>query len=410
MVEVPGERGADDRRRVRLERDVAGVPGADPGRLRGAGRAPVEPVGRGVHGLVGPRGPGAGLPGVGGDEPGLRLGAHQQADVVEQRGSGRAPGADGDPGAAQRGARPTARDGGRGVAEPHAPCVVHVAVHERAEREPVGRRHQLEQPDGVERACLGGGAGVDRRHDVEHGEARAGREQPVRVGGRLLAERDGDRGERQEGVRPGERERHGRGACEPLHLVPRGRRFTHEVGAGGAHLRRRVERERPLPAGVEVGAQGGADARRVPPRDLVRGEEVVERCEAAGGDRLAEVRVVEHDQVVARAQVVDRVRLEALERLGVPGDQVAGRGGQCVVAAGVVPGEAPESSPAAHVVSTTTPSCSSCSISAASRPSSPSTSRVCSPVSGAPRSIRGGVAENLYGNPGTVTVPSVGWS
>lgn len=100
--------------------------------------------------------------------------------------------------------------------------------------------------------------------------------------------------------------------------------------------------------------------------------------------------MVEHDEVVAGAELVDGVGFEALQRLDRPVHEVTRRG-EGVVAAWVVPCQ----SGVGHDVSATVPEANSSSIAPLSRPASLRISRVCSPVSGAPRSMRGGVAENL---------------
>src|SRR3546814_9544819 len=84
------------------------------------------------------------------------------------------------------------------------------------------------------------------------------------------------------------------------------------------HLRRRIDRQRPLVAGPIVAFVGTADRSG---RDsgkrfgLAKG---VERCEAAGVGDLPDVRMVDHDQVIAARQFLDREALEILQRAAVP--------------------------------------------------------------------------------------------
>src|SRR5690606_27673471 len=137
------------------------------------------------------------------------------------------------------------------------------------------------------------------------------------------------------------------------------------------------------------------------------------RADAVRREGVAEVRVVEHNEIVSLAQLVDGRRFESLERLRLPADGVAAAQlARCLLErltpARVIPGEA-------HVIrhawfSAIAPSALSCSIVAGAMPSSVRISVVCSPTSGAPRSMRAGVAWNRYGKPGVLIRPSVGWS
>ena len=63
-----------------------------------------------------------------------------------------------------------------------------------------------------------------------------------------------------------------------------------------------------------------ADAGGAPRAQLVRIEALVQRPQALGGHRIADMRVVKHDQVVAFGQFIDGAGLEAFERLSLPGD------------------------------------------------------------------------------------------
>src|SRR5690606_32201823 len=167
----------------------------------------------------------------------------------------------------------------------------------------------------------------------------------------------------------------------------------------------------------QVRRDAGADGGVAPGLDLRGVEQSVDRLEAATGDGITEMRVVEHEQVVALRELLDRRRLEAFERLHLPAQRVAathghGRGLEGGPTARVVPGEAAEighgetGTPESAIAPESISACARSS----SIPSSASISRVCSPTSGAPRSTRGGVFENRYGKPGVFTWPSVGWS
>ena len=76
-------------------------------------------------------------------------------------------------------------------------------------------------------------------------------------------------------------------------------------------------------------------------------EHFLQRLQATGLDGLADMRMIEHDQIVAAAQIGDRVRLETFQRLLVPGDRKripgrierCGRRGQRIVAPRMIPGE-----------------------------------------------------------------------
>lgn len=83
--------------------------------------------------------------------------------------------------------------------------------------------------------------------------------------------------------------------------------------------------------------------------------------------------MVQHNQVVPGAELVHGMGLEALQRLDGPVHEVAGRRGEGVVAARVVPGQ----SGVGHWVSVTAPEANSASISSWPRPASARISREC---------------------------------
>src|SRR5699024_5868949 len=182
-------------------------------------------------------------------------------------------------------------------------------------------------------------------------------------------------------------------------------------------LRSGVQRQRPqLPAEL-VGGDRGSGGLLCPALHLLGVIELVQGAQAVGGDRVTQVRVVQHEQVVAAGELVDRGGLEALQRLGLPVQPLAvaepvGSRLQRVPAARVVPGQAQVlgHGRTGTAVAATVPLSSRLRAFSSSMPSSARISRVCSPPRGAPRSTDGGVLVNRYGKPGVFTRPSVGWS
>eukprot|EP01136_Pigoraptor_vietnamica_P002031 Opistho-1_new@29422 len=274
----------------------------------------------------------------------------------ERRRDGGAAG-DSEAGTAERRAAPAAGYPRRGVVEGETAArrigrggVGDVAIDERHQREIVAARHRLEQADRVEAARPRRRAGVERREHLEGGAAGLTVEEGGGVvGGRRAADRGGDRHQRQHGVRAGERGGDGHALGQREDLLPRLRRrgAGERVRAGGEHLRRGVERQRPGAAGIDVALQARADDGGADRGEVGRRQHLLHRHQTAGGDRLAEVGMVEHQEVVARREVGDRVRLEAFQRLPVPGDgeplrrrHLGGGRLQRRVAARMVPGEA----------------------------------------------------------------------
>ena len=108
--------------------------------------------------------------------------------------------------------------------------------------------------------------------------------------------------------------------CELDRLVPGDGRRRDQVRAPGQHLRRRIDRQRPLAALPVVARVGRADAgagERLPVCGVVR---IVERRKAALAGHLPDMRVVDHDEIVAARQLLDGVGLEILQRPLVPSD------------------------------------------------------------------------------------------
>jgi hypothetical protein len=163
------------------------------------------------------------------------------------------------------------------------------------------------------------------------------------------AEPGADRAEREQGVRPGQRQRD-RVLCGQREHVSPGRRGGLVAGQRRVqrlHLRRRIERKRIRVSAIDIARGCGPDRSGGDALDGSIAEQVGDGHEAARGDRLAEMRVVEHDQVVAPGELRDRRRLEALERLRVPADlELAGpalrRGHERRTAARMIPGQAAE--------------------------------------------------------------------
>ena len=97
-------------------------------------------------------------------------------------------------------------------------------------------------------------------------------------------------------------------ACELEHPLP-AVRLRVERRVPGRHVARRIACECPLLPGVAVGAVARADAARIGVR---------QRAQTAGLDGLADVRVIDHDQVVAVRELGQRLVAEALQRAVLP--------------------------------------------------------------------------------------------
>src|SRR3546814_11737991 len=111
---------------------------------------------------------------------------------------------------------------------------------------------------------------------------------------------------------------------------------------------------------------------------------ILQRLQSSRRDRFADMRMVEDDEIVARAQVGDRMRLEPFERLLVPAEFAIGPGrrprGNGVIAARMIPGQAAR----APSFCFTTPPAISRSISSHATPAYARISRLRSPSSRAP--------------------------
>jgi hypothetical protein len=76
-----------------------------------------------------------------------------------------------------------------------------------------------------------------------------------------------------------------------------------------------------LPA---VAGHGLPHGRLTPGGDLGLGEQVFERHQALAGDGLPQMRMIEHQQIVARCKFGDGMRFEAFQGLLVPLDDARG--------------------------------------------------------------------------------------
>ncbi|MNL16041.1 hypothetical protein D3C87_1370620 [compost metagenome] len=149
-------------------------------------------------------------------------------------------------------------------------------------------------------------------------------------------------------MRARKRERDGLALAQRDHLIPVARRGAQAVGPIGADLSGHVNWQGPVLAGPVVAGHGAAYAPLAPGGNLGGVEVVFQGRQAVGGDGLADMRMVQHQQVVLRCQFRDGVLFEARQRLGAPGDQAAairramgeGGGGQRLVAARMVPSQA----------------------------------------------------------------------
>jgi hypothetical protein len=78
-----------------------------------------------------------------------------------------------------------------------------------------------------------------------------------------------------------------------------------------------------MPAGVAVALKTPPDGSRTDCGNLLDREHVFERLQAAGVDRLADMRVIEDDEIVLLAEIGDGMRFEPFERMRIPLDRKA---------------------------------------------------------------------------------------
>ena len=296
---------------------------------RGDGAA-VEAAGGGVDGFVGPGRTQARLTGVGGDPRALVLRVEEAGEMSEQRVIRNAPRRDGDAGAADR--RPSSRPelharrvveaqrvGARGVGD--------VAVDERDVGDVAVAAHPLEQPDRVQ---LGGSRRErtgDHREQAERPFADGGVDEPApgTTDGSLPSATHTE-AKLRNACGPARLRATGATRREVDDLRPCARGGRNELGDAHGDLRGRIERERPEATvdRVRGRARPHRGARYL--SEEVGWEQRVERLHGPGGDRVAEVRVVEHDHVVAFGEGSSIGRgLEPLERLRVPLDETLRR-------------------------------------------------------------------------------------
>ena len=129
-------------------------------------------------------------------------------------------------------------------------------------------------------------------------------------------------------------------------LAPGRRRPLDQVGPPRLDLRCRVDGQRPLP--TRPTRNSATTARRSPPRaPPSRARCLRHRAapDSAVGDRLADMRMIDHQQVVVAGQIVQRMRLEPLQGATLPDNVDAGlctpqarARDQRIVAARVIPG------------------------------------------------------------------------
>jgi len=115
-----------------------------------------------------------------------------------------------------------------------------------------------------------------------------------------------------------QRPQHPAAPAQLEHVVPRPRRFREQVRAPRADLAGGVHGQRPLVAVVVialVGAAGGAVGQGA---QLTGAGELVDRDRAPGPGDQPDVRMIDHDQVVAAGEVLHRGHPELLQRFWVP--------------------------------------------------------------------------------------------
>ena len=137
-------------------------------------------------------------------------------------------------------------------------------------------------------------------------------------------------------------------AGEFEHLGPARRRGLHAIGPVAGDGRCRVDGERPLAIVETVGRMRHADRLGRQRGEFVIAAQVVERQQQPAACDLADMRVIDHHQVVAVRHLLDRTVGEGLKRPLLPADRHAGMAGGIglrrrhhrIEAAAVVPGHA----------------------------------------------------------------------
>ena len=278
--------------------------------------------------------PAARLPVVCRDEADLRVSAHQPPQVIEQGRRDLAASGDANPRSAKcrpgtAALRLTRRimEGERTFA---GGCggIVHVPVHQRAHRD-VDRRWSW-------RAGVQSGSAPAQPSASARTASPSHRATPHRL---PVTRAPPDRSPPEAPREPWPpRRRSGSRAAPPSTAPPapsltstrpqtmcvaRGR----QPGGHGQHLRRGVQRQRPVRARVSVAREARANGLRRPIGNLLGQEQLLQRTQAGRRDGLSDVGMIHHDQVIARAEISDAMRLESFERLPVPidGDGVTRR-------------------------------------------------------------------------------------
>lgn len=125
------------------------------------------------------------------------------------------------------------------------------------------------------------------------------------------------------------------------------RRREQTAGHPCLDLRRGVDRQRPLPALPGVALVRPAHRPRRYFREIVGRDERVDRRDAPLLRELADMRVIDDDQIVAARKLLDRIALEILQRAAIPDDLGAtlpapfgGCRDERIIAPRVIPGHA----------------------------------------------------------------------
>ena len=219
------------------------------------------------------------------------------------------------------------------------------AIDEGAIGEVVARAHGVLQRDGVpvERLRRAGGGKL-----AQHGEHRRrslAPDQRPRLPLRAGVAQVGGEGEKaHEGVHAVQAAGKTATARQRQHLGPGCRRpLGQQIGPVARGLAGGVDRHRPQPLVPAIGRE-----RR--PDELIVRQQVIERPQQRRLGGVADVRMIEDQQVVRADDLFERPELEARERLHVPGDVHAGvplgkgrrRRDHRIDGAAVVPGQALE--------------------------------------------------------------------
>ncbi len=278
-------------------------------------------------------------------------------DVAAARGDGAA-------GAAEDGARHRVGAGAGDVGEADGARGAGYGVGDVAEAvgdvdDLVAARHRVVGGDRVHQGRVRVGELAEGGEVVEDGVEDVGREEDVVLFADRAAEVGGEGGDEAGGVARdrGEAEPHAGGAgaaAEGEDLVEgagrRGVEAVEEVGAVARDLGGGVGGEAPDAAAVVVGAGGGSDALGCQ-HGVERGrEERAEVEEAAGRFRPAAEGVVDDEEVVGLGEDLDRGDAEVAQAAAAPldldpgmrGGEARDVGGERLVAARVVPGDAAE--------------------------------------------------------------------